>query len=128
MDDTTATPATATPTTVTPRRARHLMDPDAPRPARDQAREDRSLSRVQRWVMSVLAVTTIGHLAGGIVLAALTIDDPQPGARVGLCVIAGAFGVLAVVVGLAIHGRRLLSPWLLVGLLPTVVGLLLLQR
>ena len=118
MDDTTAPP----------RRARHLMDPHAPRPVRDQGREDRSLSRVQRWVMSVLAVSTLGHLAGGIVLAALTIDDPQPGARVGLCVIAGAFGVLAVVVGLAIHGRRLLSPWLLVGLLPTAVGLVLLQR
>lgn len=118
MDDTAAAP----------RRARHLIDPHAPRPARDQSHEDRSLTRVQRWVMSVLAVSTIAHLAGGIVLAALTIDDPQPGARVGLCVIAGAFGVLAVAVGLAIHGRRLLSPWLLIGVLPTVIGIWLLQR
>lgn len=115
-------------TGTTPRRARHLMDPNAPRPVRDQSREDRSLTRVQRWVMSVLAVSTIAHLAGGIVLAALTIDDPQPGARVGLCIIAGAFGVLSVAVGLAIHGRRVLSPWLILGVLPTVIGLWLLQR
>ena len=78
--------------------------------------------------MSVLAVSTIGHLAGGLVLAAVTIDDPRPGARVGLCLIGGAFGVLAVAAGLGIHGRQLLSPWLLVGLLPTAYGLVLIQR
>ena len=44
-------------------------------------------------------------------------------ARAGLNVIAGAFGVAAVVAGLAIHRRPPLSPWLLLGLLPTVVGL-----
>ena len=44
-----------------PRRRRHLMDPDAPPPVRDHAAENESLSQVQRWVMSVLAVTTIFH-------------------------------------------------------------------
>lgn len=111
-----------------PRRARHLIDPDAPRRPVDVAREEASLTNVQRWVMSVLAVTTIGHLAGALVLAAVVIDDPRPGARVGLLVIAGAFGLIAVALARLIHGRSWLTPWLLVGLLPTAVGLWLIQR
>jgi hypothetical protein len=34
---------------------------------------------------------------------------------------------MAVVVALAIHGRRILSWWLLLGPLPTAVGLLLIM-
>ena len=111
-----------------PRRARHLMDLDAPRPVRDHASEQRSLSKVQRWVMSVLAVTTIFHLSAGLVIAALFLDTTRPGAEVGLCLIAGAFGVIAVALARALHGKNPLSPWLLVGTLPAVVGILLLQR
>ncbi len=81
-----------------------------------------SLSQVQKWVMSVLAATTILHLSGGLMLAAYFIDPARPDARIGLIVIAGAFAVLAVAAGLAIHGKRILSPWLLLGLLPPLVG------
>ena len=42
---------------------------------------------------------------------------------VGLEVIAGVFAVIAVVVARAIHRRPLLSPWLLLGVLPTLLGL-----
>jgi hypothetical protein len=91
-------------------------------------REHAALTRVQRWVMSVLAVTTVAHLAVGLVIAALTLDDPSPGAQVGLCVIAGAFGVIGVVLARVIHGKSPLTPWLLVGALPTVVGIWLLER
>jgi len=111
-----------------PRRARHLIDFDAPPPIRNLEREQASLERVQRWVMSVLAVTTLAHLAVGLVVAAVMLDAPRPGARVGLCVIAGAFGVIAVVLARLIHGRSALTPWLLVGTLPTVVGVWLLER
>ena len=52
-----------------PRKARHLIDFDAPATPRDAARDAASLTRVQRWVMSVLAVTTVGHLAVGLVVA-----------------------------------------------------------
>ncbi len=110
----------------TPRRARHLMDPTAttPGPGAPVAVEQtqRSLSKVQQWVMSVLTVSTIFHLAGGLVLAAVTMDNPRPGARLGLCLIAGAFGVLGVIAGRAIHRKPLLSWWLIAGLLPTVIG------
>lgn len=110
------------------KRQRHLMDPNAPRVARDVAAEQKSLSNVQRWVMSVLAVTTMLHMSGALVLAAVALDDPRPGARVGLCIIAGAFGILAVVLACLIHGKKWLTPWLALGLLPTVVGLWLVQR
>jgi hypothetical protein len=99
------------------------MDPNAPRPVRDPHAEERSLTKVQRWVMSSLAVTTLLHLSVGVIIAALTESNPTVGAQVGLSIIAGAFGVMAVVAALAIHGRRVLSWWLLLGPLPTAVGL-----
>lgn len=102
----------------------HLLDMDAPRRVvQDPEKDARDLARVQRWVMSVLAVTTILHLAGGLVVAAVMLDDAPDASKIGLTVIAGVFGVIAVAAGLAIHGRRILSPWLLLGAVPTALGL-----
>lgn len=81
-----------------------------------------SLSSVQRWVMSVLAVSTIMHLAAGIVLAAGTVPSSRAYAREGLLVIAGVMGVAALAVGFLIHGRRPWSPWVLLGLVPALAG------
>ncbi len=103
---------------------RHLLDLDAPRQVvQDPEQDARDLARVQRWVMSTLAVTTVLHLVVGLVLAAVMLDDSPASSKVGLNVIAGIFGAMAVAVGLAIHGRRIVSPWLLLGLVPTAVGL-----
>lgn len=106
------------------KRARHLMDPDNP----VRQVNDRSLTNVQRWVASVLATTTILHLAAGLVIAAVFMDDGNRTSQVGLCLIAGAFGIIAIGVGLAIHGRRPISAWSTLGLLPTAVGLILVLR
>lgn len=73
--------------------------------------------------MSILAVTTIGHLAAGVAVVAVFTDDSRMDARVGLNLIAGVIGVLAVAAGLMIHRKSPLSWWLLVGLLPMLVGL-----
>lgn len=107
---------------VQPRRARHLIDPNAPRPVRNVREESRSLTRVQQWVMSTLAVTTILHFSAGLVLAAIFLDERGTTSQIGLDVIAGIFGVLAVAAGLAIHRRSVLTPWLLIGVVPGVVG------
>ena len=102
----------------------HLLDLNAPRQVvKDPEQDARDLARVQRWVMSVLAVTTIVHLVVGIVVAAVMLDDAPGTSRIGLNVIAGIFGAFAVAAGLAIHGRRILSPWLLLGVVPTAIGL-----
>ena len=111
-----------------PKRPRHLMDPNNPiRPV-----NDRSLTNVQRWVASVLAVFTISHLAIGIAIAAAMVREDATAARIGLCVIAGAFGVIGVAVGILIHGNKPhtwpFAPWLLLGLLPGVVGLVFALR
>ncbi len=100
-------------------RARHLMDPAAPRRMAD----DTSLTRVQRRVLSALVVTTILHLSVGLVVAAVAVPEGETAARVGLNIIGAAFGVLAVASGFLIHQRSALSPWLLLGVLPGVVGL-----
>ncbi len=86
---------------------------------------DRSLTRVQRTVASVLATTTILHLSAGLIIAAVFIEGENTAARVGLNLIAGAFAVIAVGVGFAIHGRNPLSPWLLLGVAVAGIGLAL---
>jgi hypothetical protein len=99
------------------------MDPDnLVRPV-----NDRALTNVQRWVMSVLVVFTIAHLAIGLALAAAMVNDDATAAKIGLNVIAAAFGVIGVAAGFLIHGKRPHTwpylPWLLLGLLPGLVGL-----
>lgn len=86
----------------------------------------RSLTQVQRWVMSSLATTTVLHMAVGLVVAAFAIDKARVEAQIGLLVIAGAFGMIAVAVGVLIHRRSPLTPWLLLGWLPSILGAVLL--
>jgi hypothetical protein len=103
----------------TAKRPRHLMDPANPvRP-----RNDASLTTVQRWVASTLAVSTIGHMVVGVVLAAMIAPESALDARIGLNVIAGIFGVIAVLAARAIHGAPLRFWWLPLGLTPTPIGL-----
>lgn len=122
-----ATPSPASAPGTTPvRRAKHLMDPTAPRRAVDQAavaRSEKSLTSVQRWVMSALVVTTILHLSVGVAIAAVFLEQPQLSGQIGLNLIAAAFGVIAVASGFALHARSMLTPWLLLGLVPGAVGL-----
>jgi hypothetical protein len=106
------------------KRPRHLMDPDNP----VRQVNDASLTRVQRWVASVLTVFTIAHLAVGIDIAAVMVSSSQQGARIGLTIMAGLFGVLGVAAGQLIHRHNPLNPWLLLGFLPTAVGLVLVLR
>lgn len=99
-----------------PRPRKHLMTPGQPQRRHDPM----SLSRVQRWVMSTLAVTTIFHMSAGLVLAAMYVSTLD--AQIGLLAVSGAFGLVAIAVGLLIHQRTPLSPWLLFGLVPPAVG------
>ena len=107
-----------------PRRARHLMDPANPVREVNNAQ----LTNVQRWVVSVLTVTTIGHLSVGLVVAAYFLAEGNLVSEIGLCAIAAAFGVIAVAVGRVIHGASVVTPWLLLGLIPGIVGVVLCLR
>lgn len=95
------------------------MDPANPqRPSVDSP----EIRRVQQWVLSVLATTTILHLAGGLAFAGAIADDSRPGADVALNVLASVCGVVAVAAARLIHRRSALSWWLVLGLLPGIVG------
>ncbi len=107
-----------------PKPRKHLMTPGQPvrRPARSM-----SLTTVQRWVMSTLAVSTGLHLAGGLVLAAHYVEVRS--SAIGLLVISGVLGVLSMAGGMLIHGTAprmaglpLPHPLLLVGLVPPALG------
>jgi hypothetical protein len=114
-----------TPPPTTPvRRPRHLLDPaNLHQSHRSSQSSQEALTSVQRWVMSVLAVTTILHLSAGLVVAAIYMDDSRLDARIGLNVIAAVVAMLAVAVGRVIHQKNPLSTWLLLGLVPGAVGL-----
>ena len=79
-----------------------------------------SLTSVQRWILSTLAVTTILHMSGGLVLAAKVADVRS--SQIGLLIISAAFGVLAFGAGVLIHGKSPLHPLLLLGLVPALLG------
>ncbi len=105
-------------------RPKHLLDPDNLAASHRATQGSRAaLTHVQRWVLSVLVVTTILHLSVGLALAGATVDADARVAGIGLNILAGLLGIASVAIGLAIHGRRLLSPWLLLGTLPALVGL-----
>ena len=105
-----------------PVRRRHLIDPDNPPPRPTST----GITQVQRWVLSVLAFTTIIHLAAGLSIAAYFLDER--GSQIALNCIAGFTGVVAVAAFRGIHGKKIPSAWLLVGLLPGLVGLVLVLR
>ena len=90
---------------------------------KDPEQDARDLARVQRWVMSVLAVTTIVHLVVGLVVAAVMLDDAPDSSRIGLNVIAGIFAAGAVAAGLRDPRQAHRLPWLLLGVVPTAIGL-----
>jgi hypothetical protein len=98
------------------------MDPNAPRKAPDPEDHAR-LQRVQRRVVSVLVITTVLHLVAGFVIAAEHVDDDRLDAKIALNLIAAAFMVGGIAGTLAINGRKPVSPWLLLGLVPAVVGI-----
>lgn len=84
-----------------------------------------STEQVQKWVITVLTVVVLGHLAEALVIFALISPDDHPASRIGLLIIAGIVGLLAAVGVRAVHRRRILSPWLLLGLVPAGVGVYL---
>lgn len=97
------------------------MDPSAPRKAPDP-RDLERLQRVQRRVITVLVVTTVLHLSAGFVIAADHVPHDRTDAQVVLLVIASIFMAGGVAAALLINSRSWKSPWLLVGLLPALVG------
>ena len=77
------------------------------------------VERVQRWVMSALLITVCTLFATGMAILSGIVD--RAGARPGLLIISGVVGLMAMAGMRAINLKRILTPWLLLGLLPAVV-------
>lgn len=78
------------------------------------------VERVQKWVMSALILTTAAHFAGGLVILALTVDNP--GAFPVLITIATIMMVLAIAGTRVLNNLSVLTPWLVFASVPLVVG------
>lgn len=78
------------------------------------------IEKVQKWVMTALMLTTAVIFAVG--LALLAGQSEQAGAKPGLLAIAAVVGILAVAAARIIHQKSVLTPLLLVGVLPAAVG------
>ena len=74
---------------------------------------------MQRWVMSAIVLTTATIFASGLSL--LAGQSEQPGAEPGLLSIAAAVGVIAIGAVRVINQKSVLTPWLLLGVLPAAV-------
>jgi hypothetical protein len=77
------------------------------------------VERVQKWVMSALVLTTATIFATGISL--LAGQSEQAGAEPGLLSIAAVVGVVALAAVRVINQKSVLTPWLVLGLLPAAV-------
>ena len=96
------------PTAAPQKTRKHLMVPGqvSTLPSR------RSTEMVQRWVMTVLAISIVFHLAGGMVFTAYYTESLVASSQIGLLVIAGVMGCLALAAGFGIHRKSPLTPWL----------------
>lgn len=77
------------------------------------------VERVQRWVMSALVLTVATVFATGMAILSGVVD--RAGARPGLLIISAVVGLMAMAGMRAINLKSILTPWLLLGLLPAVV-------
>lgn len=56
------------------------MSAGSPRP---QTRYSTSVEQIQKWVLSSLAIVTLGHLSAGFVVAALFVPERRLDGRIG---------------------------------------------
>ena len=84
-----------------------------------------SLTRVQQWVASTIIVMVGMGIAGPLAGVSATIDPGDQGRRLrlGIWLMSGLWGVATMGAVLVVHQHRLLSWWLLLGLVPALVAL-----
>lgn len=76
---------------------------------------------VQRWVMSVLVLTTALHFVGGLLILAVTLGRPD--AFWVLTIISMIVTALSIVGSRLLHQASALTWWLLVALIPLAISL-----
>ena len=80
-----------------------------------------NIETVQRWVVSAVLFHVGSVPAVTLAVYSIGVAGDTFGKGVGLWLMSGVIGVLTAAGILAIHRRRLVSAWLLPGILPTAV-------
>lgn len=82
------------------------------------------ITRVQQWVASTLLLVVGLTPAIALAMVSVMMKDEQGmhDNAVGLWVMSPIWGVVTIAGALMIHRRRVLSPWLLLGLVPAAVA------
>jgi len=79
------------------------------------------IETVQRWVASVILIHVGSVPAITLAVYSLGVAESDRGKGIGLWIMSGVIGILTSGGVLLIFQRSLLTPWFLVGLLPTAV-------
>jgi hypothetical protein len=79
------------------------------------------IETVQRWVVSVILIHVGSVPAVSLAVYSIGVSDTDHGRGVGLWIMSGVIGLLTVAGVRLIFQRSPLSPWLLLGLLPTAI-------
>src|SRR5690349_365779 len=84
-----------------------------------------TLTRVQQWVATTVILMVGMGIAGPLagVSAAMDKGDEGAGSIIGVWVMSGLWGVATMFAILVVHQHKLLSAWLLLGLVPAAVAL-----
>jgi hypothetical protein len=83
-----------------------------------------SLARVQQWVATTVVVIVGMGIAGPLAGVSAAMDEGDKAhSVVGIWVMSGLWGVATMAAVLVVHRHRLLSWWLLLGLVPALVAL-----
>jgi hypothetical protein len=87
-------------------------------------RSPMSITRVQQWVASSVIFMVGMGIAGPMAAVSQFMEDGRgaPGAAVGLWIMSALWGVATAAAILIVHQHRLLSAWLLLGLVPAAVA------
>lgn len=78
-----------------------------------------NLVTVQRWVASVILIHIGSVPAVTLAVYSIGIAEHDRGRGIGLWLMSGVIGLVTIAGVRLIHQRTPLSPWLLIGLLPT---------
>lgn len=89
------------------------------------ARAPMTTEKVQQWVMSLLVLAVSCFPLGALTAAVAMLADHRHGAAAVLVGVMAALGVAAVSAGRLVHRLSPLSPWTLLGLLPSVAAAVL---
>jgi hypothetical protein len=79
------------------------------------------IETVQKWVASVILIHVGSVPAVTLAVYSIGVTDSDRGRGIGLWIMSGVIGLLTVTGVRLIFQRSPFSPWLLLGLLPTVV-------